>query len=136
MEQHWSAHSHHTVRHDVLGAGITNVDGTEWYFPQRLTDDTAAVANGNPNPAQKRARRRFHPGPQPPTESAASTPSLPISAERECSVDARVLAQQSGIPMSHLILIDEQSTYAHNDPAGAYPTNIFFNHLVPFLKKV
>ena len=27
-------------------------------------------------------------------------------------------------------------TYAHNDPAGAYPDNIFFDHLVPFLKNV
>src|SRR6202035_5584328 len=34
------------------GAGIDNVDGTEWYFPQRLTDDTQAVDNGNANPAQ------------------------------------------------------------------------------------
>ncbi len=34
------------------GAAIQNADGTEWYFPQRLTDDTGAVANGNANPAQ------------------------------------------------------------------------------------
>ncbi len=34
------------------GVGIHNTDGTEWYFPQRLTDDSAAVANGNANPAQ------------------------------------------------------------------------------------
>ena len=35
------------------GAGMTNVDGTEWYFPQRLTDDTGAVDQGNANPAQR-----------------------------------------------------------------------------------
>ena len=34
------------------GVGVTNADGSEWYFPQRLTDDTAAVADGNVNPAQ------------------------------------------------------------------------------------
>ena len=34
------------------GMGIQSTDGTEWYFPQRLTDDTGAVANGNANPAQ------------------------------------------------------------------------------------
>ena len=34
------------------GSGVKNADGTEWYFPQRLTDDTAAVADGNANPAQ------------------------------------------------------------------------------------
>ncbi|MGA2933253.1 MAG: hypothetical protein ABSE98_14365 [Acidimicrobiales bacterium] len=38
--------------------------------------------------------------------------------------------------MSHLTLIDEHTTYAHNDPAGAYPKNIFFAHLVPFLERV
>src|SRR5665213_458400 len=30
-----------------------NVDGSEWYFPARLTDDSGAVDNGNANPAQK-----------------------------------------------------------------------------------
>ncbi len=49
------------------GLGINNADGTEWYFPQRLT------------------------------------------------------------------LVDRSSTYAHNDPAGAYPQNDFFDYLVPFL---
>ena len=34
------------------GYPMQNVDGTEWYFPQRLTDDTGAVDNGNANPAQ------------------------------------------------------------------------------------
>jgi hypothetical protein len=51
-------------------------------------------------------------------------------------VATQALAQQSGIPMSHLTLVDEHATYAHNDPAGAYPDNIFFDHLVPFLKNV
>ena len=35
------------------GFGINNADGTEWYFPQRLTDDGGAVGNGLANPAQK-----------------------------------------------------------------------------------
>ncbi len=34
------------------GYPMKNVDGTEWYFPQRLTDDTGAVDEGNANPAQ------------------------------------------------------------------------------------
>jgi hypothetical protein len=32
--------------------------------------------------------------------------------------------------------VNRQSTYAHNDPAGAYPHNAFFDRLVPFLSKV
>ncbi len=35
------------------GSGIRGADGTEWYFPLRLTLDTAAVDNGVANPAQK-----------------------------------------------------------------------------------
>ena len=50
--------------------------------------------------------------------------------------DAQILARQSGIPMSNLTLVNHQSTYSHNDPAGAYPNNAFFNRLVPFLGKV
>jgi hypothetical protein len=50
--------------------------------------------------------------------------------------DARILAHQSHISLSHLTLVNRQSTYSHNDPAGAYPDNVFFDHLVPFLKKI
>ncbi len=38
--------------------------------------------------------------------------------------------------MSNLTLINRHSTYAHNDPAGAYPRNAFFAHLLPFLSRV
>jgi pimeloyl-ACP methyl ester carboxylesterase len=34
------------------GAGIQSADGSEWYFPQRLTNDTRVVNNGNANPGQ------------------------------------------------------------------------------------
>jgi hypothetical protein len=46
------------------------------------------------------------------------------------------LARQSHIPMRNLTLLNRQSTYAHNDPAGAYPHNAFFAHLVTFLNRV
>jgi hypothetical protein len=46
------------------------------------------------------------------------------------------LARQSHIPSRNLTLINRQSTYAHNDPAGAYPHNVFFAHLVPFLENI
>ena len=35
------------------GWGLQGVDGSEWYFPQRLTDDTGAVGDGLANPAQQ-----------------------------------------------------------------------------------
>ena len=49
-----------------------------------------------------------------------------------CGADA--LAKQSGIPTRNLTLINRHSTYAHNDPAGAFPDNVFFKHLMPFLQ--
>jgi hypothetical protein len=117
------------------GYPVQNVDGTEWYFPQRLTDDTGAVANGNANPAQSVLDVDATMGHNLPKNlliyafgahlGGASVPEA-----------AQLLAQQSGIPMSNLTLANYQSTYSHNDPAGAYPNNAFFNRLIPFLGKV
>jgi hypothetical protein len=117
------------------GAGIVSADGTEWYFPQRLTDDTAAVGNGVANPAQQvldvrstMARRLPH--------------RLRIYAfgaalgQRRVLTAAQQLAQLSHIPARNLTLINRGSTYAHNDPAGAYPNNVFFSHLIPFLRRL
>jgi pimeloyl-ACP methyl ester carboxylesterase len=115
---------------EVLGA-----TGTEWYFPQRLTDDTAAVGNGLANPAQ--SVLGVH---------ATMGRKLP-HALRILAFGARLggpligkaadaLAKQSGIPLSHVTKFNYQSTYSHNDPAGAYPHNAFFTALVKFLKRL
>jgi hypothetical protein len=117
------------------GAGIIGTDGTEWYFPQRLTDDTAAVANGNANPAQAVLDVDATMGRRLPKSlliyafgARLGGATIPAAAQQ--------LAQQSGIPMSNLTTADYQSTYAHNDPAGAYPNNAFYSRLIPFLGKV
>ncbi len=117
------------------GEGIQNANGTEWYFPQRLTDDSGAVDNGNANPAQSVLDVDA-------TMGHTLSKNLLIYAfgarlgGASIPEDAQVLAQQSGIPMSNLTLANYQSTYSHNDPAGAYPDNAFFDRLVPFLGKV
>ena len=117
------------------GYPMNNVDGTEWYFPQRLTDDSGAVANGNPNPAQTVLGVDAVMG-------HALPKSLLIYAfgarlgGASVLADATLLAQQSGIPLRNLTLVNRQSTYSHNDPAGAYPDNVFFANLVPYLKRV
>ena len=49
---------------------------------------------------------------------------------------AAALAAQSRIPKRNLTLISRHGTYAHNDPAGAYPHNVFFDHLVAFLNAI
>jgi pimeloyl-ACP methyl ester carboxylesterase len=117
------------------GAGVDNADGTEWYFPQRLTDDTAAVADGNANPAQSVLDVQSTMGHDLPHSLLIYAFAAHLGGPGVLTA-TETLAQQSGIPMSHLTLVDEHSTYAHNDPAGAYPNNIFFDHLVPFLKNV
>src|SRR5262245_6036659 len=119
----------------LSGTGLSSADGTEWYFPERLTIDAGAVADGNENPAQSVLNVHS-------TQGADLPQSLKIYAfgtelgKQGVLTSAEALAQQSGIPSSNLTLINEETTYAHNDPAGAYPDNEFFNHLVPFLQGI
>jgi pimeloyl-ACP methyl ester carboxylesterase len=119
----------------LSGTGLEGVDGTEWYFPERLTIDTGAVAEGNENPAQKVLEVEATQGHHLPR----SLKILAIDTELDKIIGgtalqaAEILAAQSGIPSSHLTLIDRENTYSHNDPAGAYPSNAFFEKLVPFL---
>ncbi len=117
------------------GAGIYNTDGTEWYFPQRLTDDTGAVGNGNANPAQAVLGLDATMGHHLPTTLRIYAFGAKLGGQNVLTA-AQLLAQQSDIPPAHLTLINRQSTYAHNDPAGAYPDNAFFRGLLPFLRKV
>jgi pimeloyl-ACP methyl ester carboxylesterase len=118
----------------LSGAGIQNVDGTEWYFPRRLTIDTGAVGEGNVNPAQGVLGVRATHGKDLPRR-------LRIYAfgafGGQAILDAaKTLANQSHIPQRNLTLVNRQDGYAHNDPASAYPKNAFFQHLVPFLGKI
>jgi hypothetical protein len=118
----------------LSGYPLIGVDGTVWYFPQRLTDDSAAVDNGNANPAQSAFGVNATMGHRLPK-------SLRIYAfgafgGTAVTGAASALAAQSRIPRRNLTLVSQQGTYAHNDPAGAYPKNAFFTHLVTFLKKV
>ncbi len=117
------------------GFGLNNVDGTEWYFPQRLTDDMGAVGNGLANPAQKVLNVRATMGRRLPRSLRIYAFGAALGGARVLQA-AQALAKQSGIPMRNLTLLNRQRTYAHNDPAGAFPDNVFFKHLMPFLKTV
>jgi pimeloyl-ACP methyl ester carboxylesterase len=116
------------------GAGIQNSNGTEWYFPQRLTDDSAAVDDGNVNPAQSVLNVDATMGHSLPKNLLIYAFGARLGGA-SVPEDAQILAQQSGIPMSNLTLANYQSTYSHNDPAGAYPNNAFLKQLIPFLSK-
>jgi pimeloyl-ACP methyl ester carboxylesterase len=119
----------------LSGTGLSSADGTEWYFPERLTIDTGAVADGNENAAQSVLNVHS-------TQGSDLPQSLKIYAfatelgKQGVLTSAETLAKQSGIPSSNLTLVNEETAYAHNDPAGAYPNNEFFNHLVPFLEGI
>jgi pimeloyl-ACP methyl ester carboxylesterase len=117
------------------GYPLTNVDGTEWYFPQRLTDDTEAVDNGNANPAQSVLGIDATMGHALPRSLLIYAFGAKLGGQSVLN-DAQLLASQSSIPPGNLVLINRQSTYSHNDPAGAYPNNAFFDHLIPFLDRV
>jgi pimeloyl-ACP methyl ester carboxylesterase len=117
------------------GEGVQDANGTEWYFPQRLTDDTGAVDNGNANPAQSVLDVHATMGHDLPKSLLIYAFGARLGGE-SVPQDAQILAEQSGIPMSNLTLANYQSSYSHNDPAGAYPDNAFFSRLVTFLEKV
>ena len=116
------------------GAGILNIDGTEWYFPQRLTDDTRAIGNGIANPAQKVLNVNSTMGRRLPHKLLMYAFGT-ILGKQAVLDDAKALAKQSGVPMRNLTLVNRDTTYSHNDPNGAYPKNAFFSALIPFLRK-
>ncbi len=118
----------------LSGIGVRNADGTEWYFPQRLTDDTGAIGNGIANPAQKVLNVKATLGRRLPKRLLIYA--FGAYGGQAVLDAARKLARQSQIPAGNLTLIDRHSSYAHNDPAAAYPRDAFFNALTRFLKKV
>jgi hypothetical protein len=118
------------------GGGISNTDGTEWYFPERLTIDTAGVNNGLPSPAQPILGLKTTMGRRLPHSLLMYAFGARLSGPDDLLLDAtKALAAQSHIPARNLTLVNRPD-YAHNDPAGAYPGNVFFSHLIPFLSKV
>ena len=114
------------------GTGLKSLDGTAWYHPQRLTTDAGAVADGNANPAQQVLDVRATHGHDLPKTLRIYAFGAALGGQRILDA-ATALASQSSIPTRQVTLVNRQATYAHNDPAGASPTNDFLAHLVPFL---
>jgi pimeloyl-ACP methyl ester carboxylesterase len=115
------------------GTGLTGVDGTAWYHPLRLTIDAGAVGNGLANPAQKVLDVHATHGRQVRVPIYAFAAAL---GNTRVLGAARALARQSHLSSRELTLLDRHATYAHNDPAGAFPKNDFLSRLVPFLRKI
>jgi hypothetical protein len=104
-------------------------------FPPRLTLDLGGIGSGLANPAQHALGLRTTMGLHLPRNLLIYGFGARLGG-RVILDEARSLARQSRIPLRNLTLIDRAGTYAHNDPAGAYPHNAFFAHLIPFLDRV
>jgi hypothetical protein len=119
----------------LSGLGVDGADGTEWYFPQRLTIDAGGVGLGTDNPAQSVLGLHATLGRDLPRRLQIYAFGARLGGAGVL-LDARALAADAGIPATHLLLINRASTYAHNDPAGAYPRNVFAAGLVRFLRRL
>jgi hypothetical protein len=119
----------------LSGFDVDGADGSEWYFPQRLTIDAGAVGNGIVNPAQSVLGVRATMGRRLPRRLEIYAFGARLGGAGVL-LDARALATQSGIPAGHLLLINRAQSYAHNDPAGAFPRNAFAAGLFSFLTRV
>jgi hypothetical protein len=117
------------------GTGVANADGTEWYFPQRLTDDLGAIGNGTPSGAERVLGLHATLGRHLPRRLRIYAFGAALGGQVILN-EARQLAVQSHIPLRQVTLVNRRRTYAHNDPNSAYPDNVFFAHLIPFLTRV
>jgi hypothetical protein len=117
------------------GMGLTSLDGTAWYHPQRLTIDSGAVAAGNANAAQAILDVRATHGHDLPRRLRILAFGAALGGPNVLAA-ATILASQSNIPTRHLTLLDRHDTYAHNDPNSASPVNDFVSELIPFLAQV
>jgi pimeloyl-ACP methyl ester carboxylesterase len=133
----------HRYAEMLAGTSTPHADGVEWYFPERLTIDTGAVAEGNANPAQEVLGEHAIHGHELPSDLKILAISTELDKAFGGSVltEAEVLASQSGIPAGNLTLIDREDEYAHNDPAAAEPAgeiegNAFYHALVPYLEGI
>ncbi|HLY38367.1 MAG TPA: hypothetical protein VKU61_10045 [Candidatus Binatia bacterium] len=115
--------------------GLFGLDGTAWYHPQRLTLDAGAVAAGNANPAQAVLDVHAIHGDDLPRRLKIYAFGAALGGQNVLDA-ATLLAQQSGIPLTNLTLINRHDTYAHNDPNAAYPQNDFIDGLIPFLQGI
>jgi pimeloyl-ACP methyl ester carboxylesterase len=117
----------------LCGKGLPGIDGSAWYHPMRLTIDSGAVADGNPNPAQSVLDVHAIHG----NEVKVPIYAFGAALGGQGVLDtAKILANQSGVPSSKLVLVNRQSTYAHNDPSAASPHNDFIDNLIPFLGRI
>jgi hypothetical protein len=113
-------------------AGVDDIDGTEWYFPIRLTIDGGTTNGGVAAPAQELVGVR---------STHAADLDLPIFALETSFGAGRVipgaelLAQRAGISADRVTTV-EAHDLTHTDPMAIESNNPLVEHLVPFLRKI
>ncbi len=115
------------------GYPLLNVTGSEWYFPQRLTDDSGAIDNGNANPAQTALGiddTMGHTLPKTLRVYAFAT----VLGGQGVLDDAQSLATQSGIPMSQVTLVNRDTNLLSQRPGGRLPEQCVFRPPRPVLE--
>jgi hypothetical protein len=118
------------------GWGLRSLDGTAWYHPLRLTIDAGAVAAGNRNAAQRVLDVHATHGRDLPRDLKMYAFGAALGGKRVLDA-TKALAKQSHIPSRNLTLVDRHTTYAHNDPNTADPSeNDFLKRLIPWLRSV
>jgi hypothetical protein len=119
----------------LAGPAVAGADGVEWYFPFRLSLDIFdSLANGNANAAQRVLGVHATMGKRLPHRLLMYA--FGAAGGKSIEQATIALARQSRIPMANLTLVSRAGSYAHNDPAGAYPRDAFFTGLVHFLGTV
>jgi hypothetical protein len=91
------------------GAGVANADGTEWYFPQRLTLDLGAIGNGTASAAQRVLGLKATMGRELPHRLLIYGFGAALGGQLILN-QAKQLARQSGIPLRNLTLINRHRT--------------------------
>jgi pimeloyl-ACP methyl ester carboxylesterase len=119
----------------LCGNDLIGSDGSAWYHPRRLTIDSGAVANGNPNPAQDILDVHAIHGDDLGKHLRIYAFGAALGGDGVV-MTASLLAAQSGIRADHLTLISRPDTYTHNDPSAASPDNEFLDNLIPFLREI
>jgi len=118
------------IENVAAGFGQEPTNGTEWYFPTRLSFDLGAMAGLEPSPSSEFLGLR---------PKYAKDVKLPVFAIQTSLSQGRLKASTASfvaMNKSKLTFVDASTTNSHLDPLLAAPkTSAFLKNVIPWLKK-
>jgi pimeloyl-ACP methyl ester carboxylesterase len=118
------------IENVALGFGQEPTNGTEWYFPTRLSLDLGGMAGLEPNDVTAFLGLR---------PKYANDVQLPVFAIQTSLSQGRLKASTASfvaMNKSKLTFVDASTTNSHLDPLLAAPkTSAFLKNVIPWLKK-